>query len=86
MSKKNQDNKVIPNDENLKRAWKNYVVGNFYTARSLAKKILASSDSLVTSKNQASNILTMTSVDPWGLLAGFLVLVCTIIIAFVVAY
>lgn len=86
MNKKNQVNKAaIPEDESLKRAWSYYKVGNFYSARALAKKILTKSD-LVSSREQAASILTMCSADPLAVLAGFLVLLFTLIVAYVVAF
>lgn len=80
MNKKNQE------DLTLKRAWKNYGVGNFYKARALAKQILASSESPASSREQAASIMTMCSADPLAVAAGFVVLLFTLIIAYVVAY
>lgn len=81
MSKKN-----YTTEHDVQKAWKNYVVGNFYAARKLAREVLASKDSIIASKEQAGSILTMTSADRLALGAGFLVLLFSIIIAYVVAY
>ena len=80
MNKKNQE------DLTLKRAWKNYGVGNFYKARALAKQILASSESLASSREQAASIMTMCSADPLALLSGLAVLLFTLVVAYVVAF
>lgn len=81
MNKKNQ-----PGDENLQRAWSNYRLGNFFLARAWAKKVLASSTSLEPSREQAASVMTMTGADPLALLAGVLVLVFSVVIAYIVAY
>jgi len=80
MNKKNQE------DLTLRRAWKNYGVGNFYKARALARQILASSESVASSREQAASIITMCSADPWAVASGLVVLLFILSVAYVVAF
>ncbi len=80
MNKKNQE------DLTLKRAYQNYGVGNFYKARALARQILASSESIASSREQAASIMTMCSADPLAVMSGLVVLVFTLVVAYVVAF
>lgn len=85
MSKK--DHKIsVPQDNALKLAWRKYVVGNFHAARALARSILANAESPASSREQAAQIITMSGIDLWALVSGFLVLLFSGVVAFLVAY
>lgn len=77
--------KIQTEDLDLKRAWQYYGVGNFYRARALAKKILVSNESDA-AREQAARIMTMCSADPWAIASGFIVLLFTLVVAYVVAF
>lgn len=86
MNKKIQTNKVdVLEDLELKRAWQYYSVGNFYRARALARKILVSKEG-VAAREQAARIMRMCSADPWAVASGFIVLIFTLVVAYVVAF
>ena len=72
-------------DLDLKRAYGNYEIGNFYRARALARKILASKENL-DAREQATRIMTMCSADPWAIASGFAVLLFTLVVAYMVAF
>lgn len=66
-------------------AQKNYLRGNFYAARAMARKILSSSPQ-PEQKQSAQRILMLTSIDKLALLAGLACLVFTAVVALMVGY
>jgi hypothetical protein len=86
MAKKNQNQEQNININELNKAKKYYLLGNFYLARKLAREIFAKSEKNSENYRGAETILFMTSPDLQALGSGILVLIFALTAAYIAAY